>query len=58
MKNTAEIQRVHILEVFQSATVGFQLFVVAAGSCERRANVRVVSRGKGSDIRSRETVGR
>jgi hypothetical protein len=28
---------------------------VAAGSHERRTNVRVVSSGKGSDIRSEET---
>ena len=40
---------------FQSATVGFQLFVVAAGLYKRLTNVRVVSSGKGSDIRSGET---
>jgi hypothetical protein len=43
------------LEVFQSATLGFQYSVVTAGSYERWANVRLVSSGKGSDIRSGET---
>jgi hypothetical protein len=57
-KTRLRFKGVHLLEVLQSTTVGFQLFVVAAGSYEMRTNVRVVSSGKGSDIRSGETVGR
>jgi hypothetical protein len=54
-KTRLRFKGVHLLEVFQSATFGFQHFVVTASSYERRTNVRVVNSGKGSDIRSGET---
>jgi len=51
-KTRLRFREAQFLEVFQ---LGFQHFVVTAGSYERWTNGRVVSSGKGSDIRSGET---